>query len=473
MQNTTMMQIVSRIFPLLLASALCACSTSNSNAPTQAESPDQTDNNTAPDVETGEVETSEVETGPVGTGQGGTGQGTGNQATSSQDSGNSSSQDNPDINPDGTPSTTPSSVQRLPSGGHVSDPEFQWPATAGASSYRLIILDDRGDRISEQLTAQQASCLDTTVMCRFKPSVQIHDSILKWRTQAFDANGEWIETSEDVSFSTLRSLTAQPYTALDNIGAPPNPGHGFPTIEFDQFVVLNNDWNARAVNSDSWQQTVAVDRLQNGNAQIVFEYDWLTQSDGDEFAVKSYPQVVYGNKLGAHVSGTPEELGLPARVADLDDFRIDYRFTETGNAERNLAFESFFHTDCDIGGPNFDVDDREYEMMVWIANPSIRTPGSTKAESGVMIDDQLWDVWIKPLQDKSYLAFTAVNEANTGTLNWKRFVDWTVDWSAVNQQRYDIKALDTNWCMAAIEFGVETWWGAAKLQLDELKITRQ
>lgn len=371
------------------------------------------------------------------------------------------------------PVVQPQNFPRLPSGGHLSNPEFQWTAVAGASSYRLIILDDRNDRVSEQFTAQQAGCLDTTVACKFTPSIQIHDSILKWRVQSFDATGEWIETSDDVAYNTLRSLSAQPYTSLDNIGAPPNPGHGFPTIEFDQFVALNNAWGAQALQSDAWSQTVSVDRLQSGDALVTFEYDFLSQSDGDEYAVKSYPQVVYGNKLGAHVSGTREELGVPEKINNLDEFKIDYRYTETGSAERNLAFESFFHTDCDIGGPNFEVDDREYEMMVWIANPTIRTPGSTKAETGVMIDNQLWDVWIKPNQDKDYIAFTAVNEVTQGSLNWNRFVDWTVNWSAANNPTYGITVLDTNWCMAGIEFGVETWWGAAKLQLDELTITRQ
>ncbi len=394
----------------------------------------------------------------------GTGTGTGTGTRTNDGDGSES---------DGNPLTTADEIQRLPSGGHLADPEFQWAAVEGSSSYRLIIEDHRGDRISQQLSAQQAGCLDTTVACKFKPSIQIHDSILKWRLQSFDAAGQWIETSDDVAYNTLRSLSAQPYTSLDTIDAPPNPGQGFPTIEFDQFLVLNNDWNANAVNSDAWQQTVAVDRLANGSASIVFEYDWLTRTDGDEFAVKSYPQVVYGSKLGAHVSGSAEELGLPATVADLDEFKIDYRYTETGEAERNLAFESFFHTDCNIGGPNFEVDNREYEMMVWIANPDIRTPGSTKAESGVMIDNRLWDVWIKPQQDASYIAFTAINETTQGTLNWKRFVDWTVNWSAANQPVYGVKALNTDWCMAAIELGVETWWGAARLQLHELKITRQ
>ena len=148
---------------------------------------------------------------------------------------------------------------------------------------------------------------------------------------------------------------------------------------------------------DDWQQSVSIDRLADGNTEVVIEYDWLAQNDGDEFAVKSYPQIVYGNKLGAHVSGSKAELGLPETVSNLQEFRIDYSYTETGNAERNLAFESFFHTDCDIGGPNFEDDDREYEMMVWIANPSIRTPGTIRAETGVMIDNQLWDVWILSL----------------------------------------------------------------------------
>ena len=183
--------------------------------------------------------------------------------------------------------------------------------------------------------------------------------------------------------------------------------------------------------------------------------------------------MVYGDKLGAHVSGTSDELGVPVTVSDMDEFRVDYRYTETGNAERNLAFESFFHTSCDITGPNFDIDNREYEMMVWIANPDIRTPGTIKAESGVTIDNQLWDVWIKPAENDEYIAFTAINETTSGTLNWKRFVDWTVNWSQANQSVYGVKPLNTDWCMAAIEFGVETFWGAGRLQLDELSITRQ
>ena len=35
-------------------------------------------------------------------------------------------------------------ILRLPAGGHVNNPEFQWPATENADSYRLVIEDHRG-----------------------------------------------------------------------------------------------------------------------------------------------------------------------------------------------------------------------------------------------------------------------------------------------------------------------------------------
>ncbi len=358
---------------------------------------------------------------------------------------------------------------RTPAGGHVSNPTFEWPAEEAAASYRLIVLDHLGDRFSEQVTAEQANCQTT---CRYQPTIQMHDSILKWRTQSFDSDGQWLRTSDDVAFNTLRSLSAQPYTDLDTIGAPPNPGQGWPTIQSGNLIVLNNNWNAGAMNNDSWSQTVSVDKYSSDNTTVTFDYDWLDRNSGDEYQVKSYPQIVYGSKLGAHVSGSFEQTGLPATITALDNFNIDYRFTETGTAERNLAFESFFHTDCDIRGPNFDIDNRAYEMMVWIANPSIRTPGSIKAESGVMIDNQLWDLWIKPAQDKHYIAYTAINELTQATLNWNRFVDYTVQWTAANHERYNMEKLDPEYCMSAIEFGVETFWGAAILEIEEFTVRR-
>ena len=42
-------------------------------------------------------------------------------------------------NQSGNTDNQPTELLRLPAGGHVSNPEFQWPATENASSYRLVI----------------------------------------------------------------------------------------------------------------------------------------------------------------------------------------------------------------------------------------------------------------------------------------------------------------------------------------------
>ena len=111
-------------------------------------------------------------------------------------------------------------------------------------------------------------------------------------------------------------------------------------------------------------------------------------------------------------------------------------------------------------------------MMVWIASPAIRTPGNILAASGVLIDGQLWDIWIKPSQVSDYIAYTAQNELTAATLNWNAFVEHTRQWTAANADVLGVTVLDADWCIAAIEFGTETWWGSGTLALEEFTVTR-
>jgi len=71
---------------------------------------------------------------------------------------------------------------------------------------------------------------------------------------------------------------------------------------------------------------------QSGNYVARWDYNWLQRNEGDEFAVKSYPQVYYGRKSRYNLSGTVEQTGLPASINNLGDWKVDYSFSETGNA---------------------------------------------------------------------------------------------------------------------------------------------
>ena len=232
-------------------------------------------------------------------------------------------------------------------------------------------------------------------------------------------------------------------------------------IPYGNFRLQNNVWNASAVFSNRWSQCIT---LSGNRSQPVarWDYNWLNPSEGNEFSVKSYPQVYYGRKTRFNQSGTVAETGLPAPLNSVPRFTIDFAFSETGNAERNVAFESFFHYSREAEDAN-----KQFEMMVWVGKPEIRTPGPQVATA--RIDGRDWDVFVNPALDWGYVAFVAQNPFSSGRLDWSAFIDWTRN----NGPAFGVpRIVDSTW-MGAIELGTETFWGTGTFSLDRLNITRR
>jgi len=278
--------------------------------------------------------------------------------------------------------------------------------------------------------------------CSITPTAAYHNNSIDWQVQAL-SGGDVIGDAASGSYATPRSFELTPVTSNEAICSV------WPSASYDDVTILNNIWNAGAVDSLDWTQKIATTQTDTNSPVASWTYDWLSETDGDRTAVKAYPEVIYGNKLGTHVSGSKEETGLPEIVTSLPEFTVDFAYTETleADVERNVALESFFHDSCDITGPcDFD-DNRAYEMMIWVANPESNRPGDL-ALTGVTIDNRLWDVYIKPRSDKKYIAFTAQTEFDEGTIQWNRFVEWTMQWTAENAETLGINALTPNLCMA-------------------------
>ncbi len=340
-------------------------------------------------------------------------------------------------------------------------PTFQWNALSSAEMYTLAISDSRGNGYSYQIDPMRAGCQAGTGTCSATPDLAYYDNDLTWRVKS-TVNGSDGPESNRLAISTPQNINIQPVKS--------GQCEAWPSVAYDKYVVLNNSWNSRSMNNSGWEQKIFVTEDNFGNVRPSWNYNWLGQFDGDEIEVKSYPEVLYGPKLGTHVSGTKAETGLPELVGNLPEFTVDYSYSETGNAERNVALESFFHDSCTITGPCDPIDNRAYEMMIWVENPSIRTPGDL-ALTGVMIDNRLWNVYIKPRSNKHYIAFTAQDSQPTGTLHWNRFVDWTRTWTAENSERLGIDALSPDFCMGAIELGTETWWGEGTFTLNKFDVS--
>lgn len=89
-----------------------------------------------------------------------------------------------------------------------------------------------------------------------------------------------------------------------------------------------------------------------------------------------------------------------------------------GNAERNVALESFLHTICEAEDNN-----KFFEMMVWVDKPTIRTPGVLVTSAN--IDGRVWDVFVNPQLSWGYVAFVAQQPFTEATLDWNAFIDWS------------------------------------------------
>jgi len=343
-------------------------------------------------------------------------------------------------------------------------PAFIWPAHKPASQYQLIIEDESGNRYQHQISAADAGCAGGGERCTATPRIGYPNQWLSWRVNAI-VDDKPVRLTAPLSFSTPPDTSLLPVT--DNAAVC----DVWPTLAYGRYAVLNNIWNAGAMRSDDWQQTIAATQMSDGEIVASWSYDWLAKSRGTPHAVKAYPEVIYGNKLGTLISGSKEQTGLPERIDRLADFSIDYRYSETGTAERNVAIESFFHDSCEVTGPCHIEDNRAYEMMVWINNPETWKPGDL-AVSDVEIDGHLWDVYIKPRSNKQYIAFTTNTPQTEGRLRWNRFVDWTVQWTTENAKALGISPMTPDLCMGAIEFGTELWSGKGTFTLEHLHITR-
>ena len=231
-------------------------------------------------------------------------------------------------------------------------------------------------------------------------------------------------------------------------------------ISYGDYVLQNNTWNDSEVYSNNWHQCI---ELTGTPSRYIakWDYNWLAKDRGNEFSVKSYPQVYYGRKTRNSISGSVEKLGLPASINQLPNFKVKYKYSETGNAERNVALESFFHTSCEAEEWN-----KQFEMMVWVGVPAIRGPGPKVAE--VIIDGEGWNVHVNPQLDWGYVAFVAQRPKQEGWLDWKKFVDWT----RFNGPAFGVPRVQNNTCMGAIEIGTETFWGQGTFTLHEFNVVR-
>jgi len=276
-------------------------------------------------------------------------------------------------------------------------------------------------------------------------------------TDASDGNHDSFGFENDRTCTVIEGVTA----TADNPLLNTRWCQPWAEISYGDYVLQNNTWNDSEVYANHWHQCI---ELAGNPSQHVakWDYNWLDRRRGNEFSVKSYPQVYYGRKTRNSISGPAERLGVPAPINQLPNFRVKYKYSDTGNSERNVALESFFHTSCEAEEWN-----KQFEMMVWVGVPVARSAGPRVAE--VTIDGVGWDVHVNPSLAWGYVAFVAKEPSQEGWLDWNKFVDWT----RFEGPAYGVPRIQNNTCMGAIEIGTETFWGQGTFTLHEFEVHKR
>jgi len=184
----------------------------------------------------------------------------------------------------------------------------------------------------------------------------------------------------------------------------------------------------------------------------------------DPALVKMYPQLWMGDKFGNNDTGHPQ---FPVRLGSLDKINVSLECEEVlseGGAERNIAFEAFFHSGLPITGPGHPSgqSNKVYELMVWFDKPAAGITPAQTSIGAVEINSVLFDVYSK----KDYIAFIARDPITSiKEFDFMEFVHET------NVFAMDGLAdpVDADWQLSALEMGVEVWWGTGMLEITKFE----
>jgi hypothetical protein len=275
--------------------------------------------------------------------------------------------------------------------------------------------------------------------------------------------------------------------------------HG--AIRLGDFILATNAWNANAAGNFDWEQCIYAN--ENG-ARVGWNYRWGAGGGPSDYNVRSYPELVYGVKSQGEISAPKSVTGLPVRIDEMPDIKIDYSLagSEYGPAravsvstnprfpngtliqgERNIAVESFLHPSDGSGNCGENVVQRgsgssnhTYEVMVWIDSGAERLPsGPGDFVTTITLGGQAYDVYTKS-SDRKYVAFVARNPQTSGVLDWSGFINWARQYAHRVQQEFGARVnsdqIQDDWCLANILIGTEIWWGDGDLNIYEWQINQ-
>lgn len=217
------------------------------------------------------------------------------------------------------------------------------------------------------------------------------------------------------------------------------------------FRAENNTWGKGSLTG--WTQCIGL--LANDDGSITARWTWDWPISGGN--VKSYPEIIYGQKPGSKTTTTD----LPRQVSGLSELQILYDVTSTHTGGGNLAFDIWLTDSSDPS--TWGAPPITHEIMIWLESFGSMAPGGNWKEV-VKIDGAPYSVYTaKGWGDGwDYVAFVLTEpQVGAGSINLVSFLSYMKSKGLITGEEY----------VASVEFGNEVTGGKGETHLNRLAIS--
>ena len=221
------------------------------------------------------------------------------------------------------------------------------------------------------------------------------------------------------------------------------------TLTDSDLVYQNNVWGKGDI--ADYEQCLLTRSLDGA-----IEYGWRWRWPKGNGQVKSYPEVIYGQKPWDSESSTS---ALPAPIEAIRELSIAYAVELSAEGTYNLAYDIWV-TSTDPPTP----DTITHEVMIWMDRTFESQPRRFHAGE-VVVDDIAYDLYLRPAfhagSGADYIAFVSQEPRFSGVVDVAAFLSYLVDHNHIPAGHY----------VAAVELGNEVIEGTGELWLQQYQVT--
>ena len=255
-----------------------------------------------------------------------------------------------------------------------------------------------------------------------------------------------------------------PPAAVGVDSSPVRPSEAIPEAEVAVPEAQCGDWDTLADSGLVYQNNVwgkgdiadyeqcLLTRRRDGAT----EYGWRWRWPRGNGQVKSYPEVIYGQKPWDAESSTSV---LPARIEAIGELSIAYAVEQSAQGTYNLAYDIWV-TSTNPPTP----DTITHEVMIWMDRTFESQPRRFHAGE-VVVDGIAYDLYLRPAfhagSGADYIAFVSREPRLSGVVDVMAFLGYLVEHDHVPADHY----------VAAVELGNEVIEGTGELWLRRYQVT--